>query len=557
MTAKQASGIYAPDGSLYITLTDGAGNLASAGGSSGLTVGTTTVTSGTTTRILYDNAGVVGEYTLSGTGTVVAMATSPSFTTPALGTPSAGVLTNCTGTAAGLTAGTVTTNANLTGPITSSGNATAIAAQTGTGTTFAMSASPTFTGVIAVPNGSVSAPSYRFAAANDGIYSRGGTITFAVAGGNTLEFQSAGRIFGGGSNAGIYLNATDSQGSPDVTLTRNAASTLQIGTTTANALGSILLNSVTATGNIYTSGSGGAIYTTGANSVIAAVSDTGNFKLGASQDVILARDAANTLAQRNGTNTQQFNLYRTYTDASNYNRIGFFSTNASYGNGPTIIYQAAGTGTSTLFTIGNETNAALQFATNGSYQWNIAAAGHLLANTDNTLDIGANGATRPRNVYVATSVFIGASPAILTGPAAANLQLGAANAASPVAQTLSTQGSRSGTDSNVGGGNLTVTSGNGTGTGTISSLILQSPIAVGSGTGAQTQTTGLVVKAGTAVLTSYTVANLPAAGTAGAGATAFVTDASTTLILGLGGTVTGGGANKVPVFSDGTNWIYG
>lgn len=46
-----------------------------------LTVGTTTIASGTTTRILYDNAGVLGEYTLTGTGTVVVMATSPTFTT--------------------------------------------------------------------------------------------------------------------------------------------------------------------------------------------------------------------------------------------------------------------------------------------------------------------------------------------------------------------------------------------------------------------------------------------------------------------------------------------
>lgn len=45
-------------------------------------------------------------------------------------------------------ASTVTTNANLTGVITSVGNATSIASQTGTGTTFAMSASPTFTGTL-------------------------------------------------------------------------------------------------------------------------------------------------------------------------------------------------------------------------------------------------------------------------------------------------------------------------------------------------------------------------------------------------------------------------
>lgn len=68
---------------------------------------------------------------------------SPTLVTPALGTPASGVLTNCTGTASGLTAGNVTTNANLTGPITSVGNATSVASQTGTGTKFVMDTSPT------------------------------------------------------------------------------------------------------------------------------------------------------------------------------------------------------------------------------------------------------------------------------------------------------------------------------------------------------------------------------------------------------------------------------
>jgi hypothetical protein len=67
----------------------------------------------------------------------------------ALGTPSSGTATNLTGTASGLTAGTVTTNANLTGPITSSGNATAIASQTGTGSKFVVDAGPTVTNLIA------------------------------------------------------------------------------------------------------------------------------------------------------------------------------------------------------------------------------------------------------------------------------------------------------------------------------------------------------------------------------------------------------------------------
>src|SRR4051812_37421305 len=43
-----------------------------------VTVGTTTIAGGTTTRVLYDNAGILGEYTISGSGNVV-MNTSPSI----------------------------------------------------------------------------------------------------------------------------------------------------------------------------------------------------------------------------------------------------------------------------------------------------------------------------------------------------------------------------------------------------------------------------------------------------------------------------------------------
>ena len=70
--------------------------------------------------------GDVEEISTTGSGNVV-RATSPTLVTPALGTPSAIVLTNATGTAASLTAGNVTTNANLTGDVTSVGNATTIA----------------------------------------------------------------------------------------------------------------------------------------------------------------------------------------------------------------------------------------------------------------------------------------------------------------------------------------------------------------------------------------------------------------------------------------------
>lgn len=51
-----------------------------------------------------------------------------------------------------------------------------------------------------------------------------------------------------------------------------------------------------------------------------------------------------------------------------------------------------------------------------------------------------------------------------------------------------------------------------------------------------------------------TVAGLPAAGTAGAGYRSFVTDANATTFASI---VAAGGANGVPVYSDGTNWRIG
>ena len=77
-----ALGFVRLDASARYPALDGSQITNLAGGS--LTVGTTAITSGTTTRVLFDNAGVLGEYAISGTGSV-AMTTSPSFTTPTIG----------------------------------------------------------------------------------------------------------------------------------------------------------------------------------------------------------------------------------------------------------------------------------------------------------------------------------------------------------------------------------------------------------------------------------------------------------------------------------------
>ena len=62
---------------------------------------------------------------------------------------------------------------------------------------------------------------------------------------------------------------------------------------------------------------------------------------------------------------------------------------------------------------------------------------------------------------------------------------------------------------------------------------------------------GSLTVTGTTTLGTYTVATLPSA-SANAGAFAQVTDSNSTT---NGNTVAGGGSNRVPVFSNGTNWI--
>lgn len=83
------------------------------GGSSGITVGTTTVTGGVTQQLLFNSAGVVGEITKCNSGVYLTSAggvpscgaTLPNIN---LGTPTALVGTNISGTAASFTAGHVT-----------------------------------------------------------------------------------------------------------------------------------------------------------------------------------------------------------------------------------------------------------------------------------------------------------------------------------------------------------------------------------------------------------------------------------------------------------------
>lgn len=526
---------------------------------SGLTVGTTTIAGGTTTRILYDNTGVLGEYTLTGSGTVVAMQTSPSFTTPTLGVAVA----------------TSINKVAITAPATS---ATLTIAD---GKTATHNASTTFAGT----------DGKTLTVSNSGTLAGGDAFVLAIAAGKTLTVSNS-----------ITFAGTDA-----TTMTFPSTSATIPGLEVANVFTSAIQTVSAASGTSpgwYSQITGD---TTPRVRVGVNASDVASVAFGpgnAVRDLFLERMAAASL--RMGTADAATAVAQTLTVQSvlagtTDTAGGTFTISGSKSTGTgaagTIVFQtasaAASTGSgqnavATLLTLGPSTvfGTSNVPAFNLVQTWNNASLSSptaFLMNVTNTNSTGtplicdwqiggvsqfkvsSAGAATAAGLATATGGFSSGSNAVMTAGgdtflrrnAAANWQLGTANAAAPVAQILSTQGSRSGTDTNVGGANMTHRSGIGTGTGTLSSLILQSPIAVASGTGAQTSTTGLTILNGTAVLSNYTVAALPSASTSGAGATAFVTDASTTLILGLGLAVTGGGANKVPVYSDGTSWLYG
>jgi len=126
------------------SIVSGAGVSAISFGSTGLTPATSTTGAVTVAGTLLVASGGTGVTTSTGTTNVV-LSNSPTLVTPNLGTPSFLLGTNITGTAAGLTAGTVTTNANLTGDVTSVGNATTLATVASAGSTGSSTAIPVIT----------------------------------------------------------------------------------------------------------------------------------------------------------------------------------------------------------------------------------------------------------------------------------------------------------------------------------------------------------------------------------------------------------------------------
>jgi hypothetical protein len=224
----------------------------------GLTVGTTTVSSGTTTRILYDNAGVLGEYTLTGTGTVVVMQTDPSLlntatvTRTSIGATSTDglILTNTTAAAAGaqqfsprlrLTGQGWKTTATATSqtvdfvqevqPVQGSANPTAnlVWSSQINGAGYNSRLTLDDTGHLNLSaNGTVGAPILTFGGTTTGFYIGSGVPRAAAGGVFAFQWQ-AGYLQLGSDGAFTWTSGAGGSGASDMLLYRGGAATLQMG----------------------------------------------------------------------------------------------------------------------------------------------------------------------------------------------------------------------------------------------------------------------------------------------------------------------------------------
>jgi hypothetical protein len=152
---------------------------------------------------------------------------------------------------------------------------------------------------------------------------------------------------------------------------------------------------------------------------------------------------------------------------------------------------------------GGSTNAVFALGTNNNYRMEISSGGFsgILFSVNSSITgasagIFSNGFAQPADGRIMWSTTNGRADAstdtFLTRRAAANLRLGAADAAAPVAQTLSVQSVVAGT-TNTAGANLTITGSQSTGSANGGSIIFQTAAAGSSGTAQNALATALTI----------------------------------------------------------------
>lgn len=437
-----------------------------------ITVNSTAISAGTSTRVLYDNAGTVGEYSINGSGSV-AMTVSPTFTTPNLGTPSAATLTNATGLPiTGISAtGTASSSTYLRGDGTwaTVGGGTV----TGTGSTNYVAK---FTSSSAVGSSLL----YDSGTAV-GINTTTPTSTLTVNGSEALQF------------AADYSTATTTQndvaintasairytGAGSVTFTgiaAGAAGQLLFLTNAASSTYTVTLNNQdtgSSTANRIITGTGAALTMANNSSVVLQYDGSaGRWRvIGGSGGGIPG-----------GTSTQvQYNSSGSFAGDS---KMTWDSTNKllSVGTGASTPYAATGTVSSNTINVIPTTATIAASGMSGITTINAGATGQMAYYT------GANAISGSPSLYVSGSnIAIGTSAATnllsLDGQAARIFWMERNYTANTIGNQLTVQagGATSGA-TNKNGGNLVLSSGVSTGTGTSGIQFQTSPGTAGSTT---------------------------------------------------------------------------
>ena len=231
--------------------------------------------------------------------------------------------------------------------------------------------------------------------------------------------------------------------------------------------------------------------------------------------------------------TQTWNAGAVSFTAMKLNVTNTASAAASY----LFDYQVGGATRLRLTTAGVLTVGTLPGLADGSGgTLNIVNGAVTVANFGN-----ANLALVSRGLSMGAS--LGAQDVILSRRGAANLRFGAADAAAPVAQTLSVQSVVAGT-TDTAGANLTITGSQGTGTGAGGSIIFQvAPAAGGSGSLQNALATALTIdSARLATFAAGIRTAAPTGGTAatwrlGTVATVSPTSPNRTIEVDIGGTI--------------------
>ena len=105
-----------------------------------------------------------------------------------------------------------------------------------------------------------------------------------------------------------------------------------------------------------------------------------------------------------------------YTLLSNTSSASLFVTGSGHSTTGNVVANGTylASNTSAGLFLGANNSAPITLFTGGTDRWQVNGSGHFLTETDNSYDIGASGATRPRRVYVGTEVVVGSTVTIST-----------------------------------------------------------------------------------------------------------------------------------------------